>query len=162
MSTAPVPATIIEKGILADSLVVDTIIKKYRDHNPLYRQSVGVKRDANVEISQSTLSSCTLKAGELLLSVVAAMKAELLAGAYIQADVSNSAGGCSGKRLRSGQSGVGINRSGESGRGVGGFQGWYGGVCLERTSACPQDCCSLFRSGRCSSLGVYVLEWVFS
>ena len=86
VSTAPVPAAIIEKGILADSLVVDTIIKKYRDHNPLYRQSVGVKRDANVEISQSTLSSCTLKAGELLLSVVAAMKAELLAGAYIQAD----------------------------------------------------------------------------
>ena len=86
VSTAPVPASIIEKGILADSLVVDTIIKKYRDHQPLYRQSVGVRRDANVEISQSTLSSCTLKAGELLLSVVAAMKAELLAGAYIQAD----------------------------------------------------------------------------
>ena len=86
VSTAAVPASIIEKGILADSLVVDTIIKKYCDHNPLYRQSFGVKRDANVEISQSTLSSCTLKAGELLLSVVAVMKAELLAGAYIQAD----------------------------------------------------------------------------
>ena len=66
--------------------MVDTINKKYRNHNPLYRQSVGIKRDANVGISQSTLSSCTLKAGKLLLSVVAAMKAELLAGAYIQAD----------------------------------------------------------------------------
>ena len=86
VSIAPVPATIIEKGILSDGLVVDTIFKKYRDHNPLYRQSVGLKRDANVEISQSTLSSCILKAGELLLSVVAVLRLDLLAGAYIQAD----------------------------------------------------------------------------
>ena len=86
VSTAPVPATIVEKGILADSLVVETIVKKYCDHTPLYRQSVGVRRDAKVEISQSTLSSCTLKAGELLLEVVGCMRADLLAGGYIQAD----------------------------------------------------------------------------
>jgi len=86
VSTAPVPATIIEKGILADSLVVETIVKKYCDHTPLYRQSVGVRRDAKVEVSQSTLSSSVLKAGELLLEVVGCMRANLLAGAYIQAD----------------------------------------------------------------------------
>ncbi len=86
VSTAPVPATSIEKGILADSLVVETIVKKYCDHTPLYRQSVGVRRDAKVEVSQSTLSSSVLKAGELLLEVVGCMRANLLAGAYIQAD----------------------------------------------------------------------------
>jgi len=35
VSTAPVPATIIEKGVLADNLVVETIINKYIDHVPL-------------------------------------------------------------------------------------------------------------------------------
>jgi len=39
-----------------------------------------------VEISQATLSSSVLKVGELLGCVVAAMKANLLAGDYIQAD----------------------------------------------------------------------------
>lgn len=86
VSIAPVPATIIEKGILADSLVVETIVKKYCDHSPLYRQAAGIGRDAGVELSQATLSSSVLKAGELLTGVVAAMKAELLAGEYIQAD----------------------------------------------------------------------------
>ena len=86
VSTAPVAPSIIEKGILADSLVVETIIKKYCDHVPLYRQAAGVGRDAGVEISQATLSSSVLKAGELLGCVVAAMKASLLAGDYIQAD----------------------------------------------------------------------------
>jgi hypothetical protein len=35
VSTAPVPAAIVEKGILVDSLVVDTIIKKYRKRRSL-------------------------------------------------------------------------------------------------------------------------------
>ncbi len=86
VSIAPVPGSIIENGILADSLVVETIIKKYCDHSPLYRQAAGVGRDAGVEISQAALSSFVLKAGERLGCVVAAMKASLLAGDYIQAD----------------------------------------------------------------------------
>ena len=86
VSTAPVPAAIIEKGTLADNLVVETIISKYIDHVPLYRQAVRLGRDVGVEISQSTLSSSVLRAGELLLGVVAEMKVQLLAGGYIQAD----------------------------------------------------------------------------
>ena len=39
-----------------------------------------------VEISQSTLSSSVLRAGELLAGVVGAMKSQLLADGYIQAD----------------------------------------------------------------------------
>jgi len=86
VSTAPVPAAIIEKGVLADSLVVETIINKYVDHLPLFRQAVRLGRDVGVEISQSTLSSSVLRAGELLAGVVGAMKSQLLAGGYIQAD----------------------------------------------------------------------------
>jgi hypothetical protein len=89
MSTAPAPAAIVEKGVLADSLVVETIISKYLDHSPLYRQAVRLGRDFGVEISQSTLSSMVLRAGELLAGVVGAMKSQLLAGGYIQADETN-------------------------------------------------------------------------
>ncbi len=49
--TAPVPATIIEKGILADNFVVETVFKRFEDHQPLYRQAVGIQRDAQIEVS---------------------------------------------------------------------------------------------------------------
>ena len=86
VSTAPVPATIIEKGILADNFVVETVLKKFEDHQPLYRQAVGIQRDAQIEVSQATLSSSVLKVGELLFGVVELLRGELLSGAYIQAD----------------------------------------------------------------------------
>lgn len=86
VSVAPVPASIVEKGILGDGLVIDVILKKFADHSPLYRQAGAIERDAGVAVSQSTLGSATLRAGELLGPVCAAMRADLLAGAYIQAD----------------------------------------------------------------------------
>jgi transposase len=85
VSTAPVPATIIEKGILADNFVVETVLKKFEDHQPLYRQAVGIQRDAQIEVSQATLSSSVIKVGELLFGVVELLRGELLSGAYIQA-----------------------------------------------------------------------------
>ena len=86
VSVAPVPATIIEKGILSDAVVVDVVIKKYCEHLPFFRQAASILRDADVAVSQSTLSSSTLAVGELLKPVVELMKADLLAGRYIQAD----------------------------------------------------------------------------
>ncbi len=62
VSTAPAPAAIVEKGVLAASLVVETIINKCLDHTPLYRQAVHLGHDAGVGISQSTLSSSVLRA----------------------------------------------------------------------------------------------------
>ncbi len=86
VNTAPVPVAINEKGPLAYNLAVETIISNDIDHVSLYRQAVRLGRDVGVEISQSTLSSLVLRAGELLLRVVAEMKVELLVGGYIQAD----------------------------------------------------------------------------
>jgi hypothetical protein len=48
VSTAPVPASIIEKGILADNFVVETVLKKFEDPQPLYRQAVGIQLDAHL------------------------------------------------------------------------------------------------------------------
>lgn len=86
VSVAPVPPTIIEKGILSDTLVVDVVIKKYCEHLPFYRQAAGIMRDADIPVSQSTLGGSTLTVGELLKPISELMKEDLLAGGYIQAD----------------------------------------------------------------------------
>jgi transposase len=36
-------------------VIVDTVVRKYADHAPLYRQSVILNRDASIEVSRATL-----------------------------------------------------------------------------------------------------------
>lgn len=61
-------------------------MKKFCDHSPFYRQAAAIKRDTGVEVSQSTLGSAVLRAGDLLRPIREAMRMELLSGGYIQAD----------------------------------------------------------------------------
>jgi transposase len=84
--TAPLPARIIEKGLASDRIVIDTIISKYCDHSPLYRQSVMLERETGLELSRATLDGWVMQVGERLIPVTAAMRRELLTGGYIQAD----------------------------------------------------------------------------
>jgi transposase len=84
--TAPLPPRIIEKGLVSDPVVIDTIVKKYCDHTPLYRQSAILERDLGLELSRATLDGWVLRVGELLMPVAGAMRRELLGGSYIQAD----------------------------------------------------------------------------
>jgi Transposase IS66 family/Resolvase, N terminal domain len=65
---------------------IDTLVRKYADHRPLYRQSSILKRDAGIEISRATMCGWIMRVGELLIPVVGAMRKELLAGSYIHAD----------------------------------------------------------------------------
>jgi len=83
---APLPDRIIEKGLVSDRIVVQTIIKKYCDHLPLYRQEAILSREAGVEISRATLDGWVMHVGELLLPMWGAMRKELLAESYLQAD----------------------------------------------------------------------------
>jgi transposase len=83
---APLACRIVEKGLVSDRIVIDTLMQKYCDHLPLYRQSAMLERDAGVEISRATMDGWVMRAGELLLPLVAAIKRELLAGDYLQAD----------------------------------------------------------------------------
>jgi hypothetical protein len=86
VTTAPMPAQIIEKGKLSDKMIVDVIIQKFCDHNPLYRQSAAIFRDAKVAVSRKTMSGIVVKIGSRLRPLVGQMRAELLAGSYMQAD----------------------------------------------------------------------------
>jgi len=83
---APVPARIIEKSLVSDRVVLDTVVAKYSDHLPLYRQSEMLERETGLILSRATLDGWVMRVGELLLPLSEAMRRELLRGSYIQAD----------------------------------------------------------------------------
>jgi transposase len=83
---APAPARIIEKSLVSDRVVIDTVVSKYCDHLPLYRQSVILRREAGVEIGRATLDGWVMRVGESLVPMVNVIRRELLGGSYIQAD----------------------------------------------------------------------------
>ena len=84
--SAPAPVRIIDKGLVSDRVVVDTVIRKYCDHLPLYRQSVILDREAGVDISRATLDGWVMQVGEMLQPLVGVMGRELVQGSYLQAD----------------------------------------------------------------------------
>jgi transposase len=77
---------IVEKGLASDAVVIQTVIAKYCDHLPLYRQQAMLEREAGVEISRATLDGWVMRVGELLQPVVRAMRQDLLRASYLQAD----------------------------------------------------------------------------
>ena len=83
---APLPARIIDKGLASDRLVIDTVVSKFADHCPLYRQSAILARETGIDLSRATLDGWVMRVGELLGPISRAMAQELLAGNYIQAD----------------------------------------------------------------------------
>jgi transposase len=86
VESAPLPARIIDKSLVSDQIIIDTIVSKYADHSPLYRQSAILLRDVGVDISRGTMCGWVMRVGEMLVPVVGAMRKELLASSYIQAD----------------------------------------------------------------------------
>jgi len=77
---------IVEKGMASDRVVIDTVIAKYCQHLPLYRQEAMWKSEAGVEIGRATLDGWLMRVGEVLQPVVAEMRRHLLTGNYLQAD----------------------------------------------------------------------------
>jgi transposase len=86
VTAAPLAERIVEKGLASDAVVINTIVAKYCDHLPLYRQAVMLEREAGVEIGRATLDGWVMRVGELLSPVVGAMRRDLLTASYIQAD----------------------------------------------------------------------------
>jgi transposase len=82
----PLAPRIVEKGLASDRVVVETVVSKYSDHLPLYRQAAILEREAGLEIGRATLDGWVMRVGELLELVVSAMRQDLLRGSYLQAD----------------------------------------------------------------------------
>jgi transposase len=77
---------IVEKGLASDRVVVETVVAKYCDHLPLYRQAAMLEREAGLEISRATLDGWVMRVGELLQPIVSTMRKDLLEEDYLQAD----------------------------------------------------------------------------
>lgn len=86
VTTGPAAERIIPGGKLSDPFIIDVLLKKYLLHLPLYRQCQSLWRDAQVDVSRSTLCDAIMRAGALLVPVNAAQREELLARDYLQAD----------------------------------------------------------------------------
>jgi transposase len=86
VAMARLEARIVEKGLASDAVVIDTVVSKYCDHLPLYRQAAILEREAGVEIGRATLDGWVMRVGELLQPLVQAMRKDLLSGDYLQAD----------------------------------------------------------------------------
>ncbi len=82
----PLAPRIVEKGLASDRVVVETVVAKYSDHLPLYRQAAILEREAGLEIGRATLDGWVMRVGELLEPIVAAMRQDLLRATYLQAD----------------------------------------------------------------------------
>ena len=86
VTMAPLEPRIVEKGLASDAVVINTVVSKYCDHLPLYRQAAILERDAGVEIGRATLDGWVMRVGELLQPVVQGIRQNLLRGGYLQAD----------------------------------------------------------------------------
>jgi transposase len=66
-------------------VVIETVVAKYADHLPLYRQAAILEREAGLEIGRATLDGWVMRVGELLEPVVSAMRQDLLRDSHLQA-----------------------------------------------------------------------------
>jgi len=73
VQTAALPARIIEKSIVSDQVIIDTVVAKYCDYVPLYRQSAILEREVALEISRTTMCDWVMQVGKLLRPIRASM-----------------------------------------------------------------------------------------
>ncbi|MDF6720300.1 transposase, partial [Escherichia coli] len=81
----PVPPHVIDKGIPTAGLLAHTLVSKFRDHLPLYRQERIYAR-AGLAIPQSTLGAWVGICGVRLQPLVDALQEEVLSHGVLHAD----------------------------------------------------------------------------
>jgi len=83
---APLPPQPIEQSMAGAGLLAHILVDKFEDHLPLFRQEKIFARQYGVELSRKTLGSWVEQAAELLKPVHRAIREDLVAGTYLQAD----------------------------------------------------------------------------
>ncbi|HEY3861028.1 MAG TPA: IS66 family transposase [Verrucomicrobiae bacterium] len=83
---APLPPQPIEQGMVGPSLLAQVILNKFEYHLPLYRQEKMFRQQFGVELSRKTMGCWAEQASELMKPVYRAIREDLLAGFYLQAD----------------------------------------------------------------------------
>lgn len=85
ISIGPKPDVFLPKSIADASLVAYTIIMKYADHIPLYRQEQIWARN-KIELPRNTTCAWVMKAAELCTPLYQVLRGEIIASGYVQAD----------------------------------------------------------------------------
>ena len=85
ISTAPLPAQPIAKGLPGPGLLAHVVVSKFADHLPLYRQH-GILARHGVDLSPSTLGGWVAAAADLLRPVVVRMAELVWRSRVIQTD----------------------------------------------------------------------------
>lgn len=82
---APMPVLFLPKTLATPELVAHTIIAKYCDHLPLYRQE-GIWQRLDIDLPRSSLCGWILKTAELCLPLVTLLQQNIRQYDYAQAD----------------------------------------------------------------------------
>ena len=85
VSIAPMPKLFLPKSMATPSLVAHTIVSKYQDHLPLYRQEKIWQR-MGVDMARNTICGWIMAAYEVCMPMRDAMLNSLLSSNYLQAD----------------------------------------------------------------------------
>lgn len=85
VAMAPMPPSVLDKGLAEPGAIAHTVVSKIADHLPLYRQEQILAR-SGVHIDRNTLQDWYDAAAYALKPLVAIMKASILAGPIIQSD----------------------------------------------------------------------------
>jgi transposase len=83
---APLPPQPIEQGMVGPGLLAQILVSKYEYHQPLYRQEKMFRQQFGVDLSRKTMGCWVEQASKLLKPVYRAIREDLLAGKYLQAD----------------------------------------------------------------------------
>ena len=83
---APLPARIIDGGLLDESVLADVLIRKFDDHLPLHRIGEIYFRDGGVDLAKQTLSDAVLACADWLEPLHAAVLAALKADRVLHVD----------------------------------------------------------------------------
>jgi len=68
VTMAPLEPRIVEKGLASNSVVIATVVGKYCDHLPLYRQATILEREAGVQIGRATLNGWVMRSAVSITS----------------------------------------------------------------------------------------------
>lgn len=86
VTCAPMPARIINGGLLDESVLADIAIRKFDDHLPLHRIGEIYYRDGGVDLAKQTLSDAVLACANWLTPLHAAVLAELKTDRVLHVD----------------------------------------------------------------------------
>lgn len=82
---APMPILLLPKSMATPELIAHTIVAKYGDHLPLYRQEAIWQR-LDIDLPRSSLCGWVLKIAELCAPLIQLLQKNMLMHSYVQAD----------------------------------------------------------------------------